>query len=83
MKDLRARAQRFAELIGADGNDHEFLKVYVVVGVGAAIDDVHHGDGQRLRVFAAKIAIKRKVLIVGRSSRRRERHGQNRVSAQL
>ena len=83
MKDLGAGAQRFTEVFGADGNDHEFLKVYVVVSVRAAVDDVHHRHRERLCGFAAEITIEWKVLGVCRSARRRQRRSQNRVSAQL
>jgi hypothetical protein len=42
MKHLRAVAQRLAKTRRANRQDHEFLDVEAIVGVGAAIDDVHH-----------------------------------------
>ena len=72
MKDLRAHSQRFAEAFSADGNDHELLKVDVVVGVGAAIDDVHHRHRQSVRALAAEITIERKFAIIRSSTRIRE-----------
>ncbi len=42
MKHLRAVAQRLAKARRADREDHEFLDVEAIVGVRAAIDDVHH-----------------------------------------
>ena len=42
MEDLGAVAQRLAEARRADRQDHELLDVEAVVGVRAAVDDVHH-----------------------------------------
>ena len=47
VEDLDARAQRFGEARQADRQDHEFLQVDVVVGMRAAVDDVHHRHRQR------------------------------------
>ena len=59
VEDLDAPAQRFGERFRADGHDHEFLEVHVVVGVGAAVEDVHHRRGQNIGAGAAEIAIER------------------------
>ena len=53
--DLGAPAQRLAEGGGAQGGDHELLDVDVRVRVGAAVEDVHHGDGQDVGVGAAQV----------------------------
>ena len=59
VKDLGPHAQRLAEGRGAEGHDHEFLEVDVVVGVLAAVEDVHHRHGQVLGVGAAEVAVER------------------------
>ena len=46
VEDLRADAQAFREGLRAHRHDHEFLNVDRVVGVGPAIDDVHHRHRQ-------------------------------------
>ena len=57
MKNLRAQAQCFAETFSADRHNHELLKIDVVVGMRATIDDVHHRHRQSAGVLAAEIPI--------------------------
>ena len=59
MEDFGAHAQAFGEGLGAARHDHEFLHVDGGVGVGAAVDDVHHRDGQDVGVEAAEVAVER------------------------
>src|SRR5882757_1189831 len=47
--------------LGADWQDHEFLEVDRVVGMHAAIDNVHHRHRQRPRRSAADVTIQRHV----------------------
>ena len=54
-------AQAFFEALGADGHDHEFLHVHSVGCMSAAVEDVHHGDGQLVAVNAAQEAVQRNV----------------------
>ena len=49
VEDLDAPAHRFGEARRADRNDHELLHVDVVVGMRAAVDDVHHRHRQPRR----------------------------------
>ena len=60
VEDLGAGAQRFGERIEADRQHHEFLQVDVVVGMRAAVDDVHHRhrqfDGRAVRPAASTAA---------------------------
>ena len=49
MERLGAVAQRLGETRRANRHDHELLEVDVVVGVLAAVDDVHHRHRQRVR----------------------------------
>ena len=46
MEHFDAPAQRFVKAGSADGHDHEFLHVHGIIGVRAAIEDVHHRDGK-------------------------------------
>ena len=65
VEHLGAVAQRLAERRRADRHHHEFLEVDLVVGVGAAVDDVHHRHRQLHLARAAEIAIKRQRRLVG------------------
>ncbi len=82
MEDLDAHAQGFAEALGAEGRDHEFLRVHRIIGMRAAVDDVHHGHWQGVGADSAEVAIKRSVL--GRGGRAGGGHGdgQNGVGAE-
>jgi hypothetical protein len=55
-------AQRFREFRRPEGSDHEFLQVDRIVGMRAAIDDVHHRDRQEVGGDAAQVAIERSTL---------------------
>jgi len=57
VEGFRAHAKRLAEGGGPLGHDHELLDVDGGVGVGAAVEDVHHGHGQRLGVWASQVAV--------------------------
>src|SRR6202035_2303269 len=82
VEDLRAAAQRLGKGFGADRHDHEFLEVDRIVGMHAAIDDVHHRHRQRPRRGAADIAIERQVGGFGRGLGDRQRHAQDGVGAE-
>ena len=51
-----------AKRLGADGHDHEFLEVDLVVGVLAAVDDVGHRHRQDAGVGAAEVAVERQAV---------------------
>ena len=59
MENFATAAQGFAEGGEAARHDHEFLEVDRGVGVGAAVDDVHHGDGKHFGVGSADVFEKR------------------------
>ena len=59
MEDLGPHAQRLVEGLGAHRHDHELLDIQVVVGVAAAVDDVHHRNRERAGVRAADVAVQR------------------------
>ena len=82
MKDFRPGTQRFGEACGASRHDHEFLDVDRIVGVHAAIDDVHHRHRQGPRCRAADIAVERQ--LVGSRCRLGggERHAENGIGTE-
>jgi hypothetical protein len=61
--NFHAPAERFAERGSTDGHGHEFLEVHGAIGMGAAIEDIHHRNGQeirgRVRGIAGKIFVER------------------------
>ncbi len=77
MEDFHSPAQRFRKAWGADGHNHEFLKVHRTVGMRAAVEDVHHGAREKicglLRGIAGKISVER--LLEGNGGGARSGHG--------
>ena len=65
MEHLGTHPDTFAFAAGADRTDHEFLEGDRGVGVGAAVDDVHHRDGKDIGIGTADVAIERNVEVVG------------------
>ena len=57
--------QRLGERRRAVRHDHELLQVERVVGVRAAVDDVHHRHRQRARAAAADVAVELQPELVG------------------
>jgi hypothetical protein len=57
MKHLGAAAQRVAKVLRADRDDHELLQIQAVVGVRAAVDDVHHRHRHLHRSGAAEVTV--------------------------
>ncbi len=82
VEDLRAPAHRLAQRVGAVGDDHEFLEVDRVVGMLAAVDDVHHRHRQHVRLNAADVAIERQAAALGRRLGDREADAEDRVGAE-
>mmetsp|Transcript_81542 Transcript_81542/g.226847 ORF Transcript_81542/g.226847 Transcript_81542/m.226847 type:complete len:508 (+) Transcript_81542:825-2348(+) len=82
MEDLGAPAQGLAEARRAHRDDHQLLQVQAVVGMGAAVDDVHHRHRQLVAVHAAEVAVQRKAGLFGGGTGHGHRDGQHRVGAQ-
>ncbi len=82
VEDLGAHPQRLGEGARADGDDHELLEVDRVVGVGAAVEHVHHRDRQHVGGLAAQVAPQRQALLGRRGVGGGQGHGQERVGAQ-
>ena len=83
MEDFRAPAERFLEGRSADGHDHEFLRVDGVGGVGAAVEDVHHRDGQAVAADAAQEAVQRDIQAGGRRAGAGDGDSQDGIGAQV
>ena len=79
VENLGAHAHRLGHAPGGDRHDHELLHVDGVVGMGAAVQDVHQGDGQRARVEAADIAEQGLADLGRRGPGGGEAHAQDRV----
>ena len=57
VEDLDAHAESLREFGCAERDDHELLEIDGVIGVGASVQDVHHGNGQGGCTCAAEVAI--------------------------
>ena len=80
--DLGAPAQRLGERLGTHRHDHEFLEVDVVVGMHAAVEDVHHRRGQQVRIRAANVLVERKTGFLGCRASGCQRNAQDGVGAE-
>ena len=78
---LHTPAQGFGKAVRAHRQDHEFLHVQAVVGVRAAVDDVHHRRGHQWRSLAETL-VKRDSFSSGRRAGVGQRDGQDCVGAQ-
>ena len=83
MEGLGPVAQRLGEVRRADRHDHELLEVDRIVGVLAAVEDVHHRHRQAGRADAAEIGVKRQSRRLGRGARDRHRDAEDGVGAEL
>ena len=83
VEDLDAAAQGVAEGVEAQRHDHELLHVDRVVGVRAAVDDVHHRRRQQPGADAAQVAEQRQAAVVGRRVGDGQRHAENGVGAEV
>ncbi|MPM55866.1 hypothetical protein SDC9_102664 [bioreactor metagenome] len=83
MEDFRPPAKPFRERRRTDRHNHKFLAGDVVVRVFAAVDDVHHRHGQHMRVCAANRAVQRQPQRLCSSTRRRQRHREDAVCAEI
>ena len=81
--DLGAPTQALGKARSTHGHDHELLEVDVVVGMHAAVENVHHGRGQQVSVDAAQVLVQRQARRLCRSAGNGQRHAQNRVGAEL
>jgi hypothetical protein len=82
VEDLGAHAQGFGEVRRADRRDHELLDVDRIVGMRAAVEDVHHRHRQQRRLRAAEIAVERLAAVARCRLGGGERHAENGVGAE-
>ena len=86
MEDLGAHAQGIGEILGANRLHHEFLDVDVVVGVLAAVDDVHHryrhGVDTRGAIQISDVRVQRHALGLSSGLGGSQGHGEDGVGAQ-
>ena len=82
VEHLGAHPQRLREALGPGRHHHELLEVDAVVGVRAAVQDVHHRHGQHARAVAAEVAVERQARLRRGRLGDREGHAQDRVRAE-
>ncbi len=83
MEHFGAHADTFVERGCADGADHEFLEADGCIGVCAAVDDVHHGNGQYVGVAAADVFVEGQVEVVGGSFSYGQGYAEDGVGAKI
>ncbi len=81
--DLGALLERLAEGRRPDGRDHELLHVDAGVGVGAAVEDVHHRHREHVGIRPTDVSEERQAGGVRRGPRHRERDTEDRVGPEL
>ena len=81
--DLGAPTQALCKARSAHRHDHELLEVNVVVGMHAAVENVHHGRGQQVGVDAAQVLVQRQARRLGSGAGDGQRHAQNGVGTEL
>ncbi len=67
MEHLCTHTDTFAERSCTDRTDHELLEADGGIGVSAAVDDVHHGNGEHICVAATDVFVEGQVEIIGSS----------------
>ena len=82
MEDFDAPTQGLGEAGRADGHDHELLEVDVVIGMGAAVEDVHHGHRESVGAPAPEKAVQRESVFGGGGPRYGHGHGEDGVGAE-
>ncbi|MPN26860.1 hypothetical protein SDC9_174286 [bioreactor metagenome] len=82
MKHFRTPAQPLGEAGRAHGHDHKLLDINVVGRVGAAVQYVHHGYGQRIRPGAAQEFEQRDIQRTGRGPGAGQGNGQDGIGPQ-
>ena len=81
--DLGAPTQALGKARGAHRHDHELLEVDVIVGMHAAVEDVHHRCGQQMSVDAAQVLAQRQARRLGSGAGNGQRHAQDGVGTEL
>ena len=86
MENFHTPAQRFRKIRCSHWHDHEFLEVDGTVRVRAAVENIHHWNGQkicgRIRGIPGKIFVERLLQCDGSCARCGHGHSQNSIGAQ-
>ena len=82
VENFRTALECRRERAGADRNDHEFLDVEIVVGMGAAVDDVHHRNRQLHDAGTAEVTVQRQTGFFGGGLGHGHGDGQHGVGAE-
>ena len=82
MKNFCTHANRIADVFSGDRHDHEFLDIYRVIRMFAAIKNIHHGHRQHPCGCATDVAIQRLAAIVRSGFGDGQGDPQNRIGAQ-
>ena len=69
VENFHTHPQAFFKGFSANGHNHKFLKINAVVRMRAAVQDVHHGHRQHMRIHAPQIAVKRLAQFFGTIAR--------------
>ena len=80
---LHPRPQSGVEGVESQRHDHELLHVERIVGVGPAVDDVHHRGGEEAGGGPAEVAVERQPAVLGGGMGHRHRDTEDRVGAEL
>src|SRR5690606_7256842 len=83
VEHFAAGAEGVGEGVEVDRTDHELLEVDGGVGMGAAVHDVHHGNGQDLGVGAAEVFVEGLAKGTGGGVRGGEGDAEDGVGAEL
>ena len=88
MVDLDTKAERLLEGSGSSGQNHEFLHLEAITGVGTTVDDVERGDGHNelvggLASQLSEVVVKREATAGSASTSSGKRNSENSVGANL
>ena len=48
----------------AERSDHELLEINVIIGMPTTVNNVHTGNGEKIRIDSAKVSEKRKLQMI-------------------
>ena len=82
MENFRAAAHGVRKRVRADRHNHEFLDINGIVGMGAAVDDIHHRHRQQMRVGAADKTVQRLFGVVRRGPGGSQANAQDGIGAE-
>ena len=81
MEDFRAHTNGISARRRSHRHNHEFLNIDRVIGMGAAVDDIHHRHRKCVGECAADITVKRQTGVFGSRFRNGQTHAKNSVGS--